>query len=87
MQEYLEAFYSLSSKRSAGFSSENPISTTDIVAYLQLYPTDNIDLFTYLISEMDSEYLQVRYSDKPSPQARVETEIIETNETMTGNKF
>jgi hypothetical protein len=62
----LFAFDYLSSKRTVGFSCENPISMMDISAYLQVYPTDNIDLFMYLINEMDKEYLLVRSKKQPS---------------------
>ena len=65
----------MSSRRSIGFYSENPITTADIVAYLQLYPTSNTDLFVYLIGEMDNEYLSVRYdkSDKPPKIDKTQT--------------
>jgi len=71
--EYFEAFYYLSSKRTVGFSAENPISVSDIVAYLQLYPTDNLDLFMCLLQEMDDEYLKVRSKSTPTVNTPVET--------------
>ncbi len=83
LKEYFKAFYFLSGKRSVGFSSENPISTQDIVAYLELYPTENRELFTFLISEMDTEYLDTRSKTRPS----VKGETKQSSETMTGNEF
>ena len=59
--EYLNAFYMLSTRRTIGFSSENPISMADIIAYLQVYPTDDVDLFMHLISQMDIEYITTKY--------------------------
>ncbi len=71
----------MSSKRSVGFSAENPISTADIVAYLQLYPTTNVDLFVYLIGEMDNEYLNVKYGDKPQTKTTQGAQVTQTNVT------
>lgn len=34
----------------------------DILAYLQIYPTDNVDLFMHLMTQMDAEYLNTKYS-------------------------
>ena len=79
--EYIEAFYSLSSKRSVGFSAENPISTSDIVAYLQLYPTDNVNLFVYLIEQMDIEYLNTKYGDKPKTKTPPGAQVTTTDVT------
>lgn len=66
--EYVEAFYHLSARRTIGFSSENPISMSDIAAYLSLNPTDDPARFVYMIGEMDSEYLTVKYSNKGSSE-------------------
>lgn len=85
MKEYFKAFYLLSSKRSIGFSTENPISTQDIVAYLELYPTEDTDLFVFLLSEMDSEYLDVRYKTRSKVKGNTEPE--QPSELMTRNQF
>ena len=61
--EYINAFYSLSSKRTIGFSSENPISMVDVSAYLQMYPTEDIDRFMHLIGQMDAEYMTTKYGN------------------------
>ncbi len=85
LKEYFKAFYLLSSKRSMGFSAENPISTQDIAAYLELYPTEDTDLFVFLLSEMDSEYLDVRYKTRSKVKGNTEPE--QSSELMTRNKF
>lgn len=76
--EYFEAFWRLSSRRSVGFASENPISTQDILAYIQLYPTDDVDLFMHLIGEMDAEYLTRRYGDKSNKEVKNDGRIQQT---------
>lgn len=83
--EYLEAFYFLSSRRTVGFSSENPISMSDISSYLEMYPTDNRHLFVFLVGEMDSEYLQKRYGKKEGKKKSSEDDDDLT--LMSGNKF
>ncbi len=62
--EYVEAFYHLSARRTIGYSSENPISVSDIDAFLNRHPTDDLVLFEYLMIEMDNAYLVLR-SKKP----------------------
>lgn len=56
MQEYIIAFDILSSRRSIGFSL-NPISMSDILAYIQIYSTNDIDSFVKFIIIMDSTFL------------------------------
>ena len=87
MIEYLEAFFYLSQRRTVGFSAENPISTADIAAYLQLFPTDNVHLFTYLIGEMDSEYLEKRYAKAKTKVDKTKGKPAVQNEEMKGNNF
>lgn len=61
--EYINAFYMLSTRRTVGFGSENPISMADIQAYLDMYPTDDVSLFMHLIGQMDIEYITTKYSE------------------------
>lgn len=35
---------------------------TEIVSYLNVYPTDDVDSFVYIVSQMDIEYMTVKYS-------------------------
>ena len=60
MIQYVNAFFRLSDRRTFGFSAPNPISFSDVKSYLDIYPTHDIDLFLYLMTEMDSEYLSVK---------------------------
>ena len=85
MFEYLEAFYFLSNRRTVGFSAENPISTQDIQSYLSLNPTDNTELFMYLIAEMDHEYLSIKYAKVAKSVDKSST--TKSSDTMSGNKF
>lgn len=78
----MEAFYYLSSRRTIGFSAENPISMADIRDYIDMFDIDDAKLFLYLISEMDHEYLVTRYKDRPKVD-----KTSQTGNLMSGNKF
>lgn len=62
MKEYIEAFGILSTQRSVGMGP-NPISLTDILAYLQIYGATCIEDFMFHILQMDSTFL-VKLSEK-----------------------
>ena len=75
-----------------GFSAENPISAADMAAYLQLCPTHNLDLFMYLVGEMDHEYLERKYGKAAekktvSVKSPKVSKDDEPGELMTGNNF
>jgi len=52
MHEYLKGYNVLSSCRSIGFGL-NPISMSDIMAYLALFPTYDIEAFVMVVKELD----------------------------------
>jgi hypothetical protein len=54
----------------------------DIRSYVDMFEIENKHLFLYLISEMDNEYLQTRYKERPKVSAE-----SKSTATMTGNKF
>ena len=55
--EYYRAFKMLSGSRRLGMGV-GPIPLSEIVAYLQIYPTHDVDLFIYLLMTMDDYYLE-----------------------------
>lgn len=55
--EYLYGFTLLSDRRLSSQEGYRPISMTEIASYLSIHPTDDPDLFMYLIMEMDHEFL------------------------------
>jgi hypothetical protein len=57
---YVTAFFKLSDRRTIGFAAPNPISFSDIRAYLDIFPIGDIELFLHLMTEMDAEYLSVK---------------------------
>jgi len=57
LEEYLQAFDTLSRSRSIGFS-RNPISFQDIVTYAQFYDVEDFDSFCLLIQHIDGDYLE-----------------------------
>ena len=59
LEEYYEAFHMLNGSRRLGMGV-GPIPFSELMAYLQVYPTYDIDLFIYLIHTMDNEYLKER---------------------------
>jgi hypothetical protein len=48
---------------------------------METFDIENRKMMTYLIGEMDSEYLSVRYKEKPKVVQ------VENSDTMTGNSF
>lgn len=59
MREYLNAFHTLSSTRQSGFGP-NPITLTEILAYLQLYGTEDKDAFIEYMLKMDASFLSAQ---------------------------
>ena len=57
LSEYYEAFWVISHGRSVGMGIGS-IPVSEILAYLQIFPTDDPALFVYLIYEMDEVYLE-----------------------------
>lgn len=57
LEEYLQAFDTLSASRSIGFS-RNPISFQDIVTYAQIYDVEDFEIFCLLIQRMDGDFLE-----------------------------
>lgn len=57
MWEYIKAFDVLSSRRTAGFSI-NPISMSDIKAYLDIFGCEYPEIFIELLIMMDIEFLR-----------------------------
>lgn len=57
--EYIVAFSILNDRRGTAFGLQ-PIPLSEIVAYLALYPTHDTELFIYLISAMDDEYIKLK---------------------------
>jgi hypothetical protein len=57
MLEFIQAFDVLSSRRTVGMGA-NPISMQDILAYLQIYGSSDVDLFVKYIIAMDIEFMQ-----------------------------
>lgn len=41
----------------------------DMVAYLNLFPQYDIDLFLYLISEMDDEFIRIAHGSRQNVKA------------------
>lgn len=70
----------MSSRRTIGFSAENPISMADIRDYIDVFEIENREMFMYLIAEMDHEYLMTKYKDRPKVDKS-------QNDLMQGNKF
>jgi hypothetical protein len=70
----------LSSRRTIGFSAENPISMADIRDYIDVFEIENREMFMYLIAEMDHEYLMTKYKERPKVDKS-------QNDLMQGNKF
>ena len=67
LEEYLQAFDTLSRSRSIGFS-RNPISFQDIVTYAQFYDVEDFDSFCLLIQYIDRDYLEyLAERDKSQP--------------------
>lgn len=59
MREYLQAFNTLSSTRQYGMGP-NPITLTEILAYLQIWGTDDRVEFIAYILKMDSAFLDAK---------------------------
>lgn len=59
MREYLSAFYILNSTRQYGFGP-NPITLTEMSAYLQLYGASDPESFIEYVLKMDEEFLKVK---------------------------
>lgn len=57
LREYYQAFHMLNGSRRLGMVA-GPIPFSEILAYLQIYPTHDVDLFVYLIFAMDAGYLE-----------------------------
>lgn len=70
----------MSSRRTIGFSAENPISMADIRDYIDVFEIENREMFMYLIAEMDHEYLMTKYKERPKVDKS-------QNDLMQGNKF
>jgi hypothetical protein len=67
---FWDGFFLLTSRRTMGFASPNPISMQDIESYLNIrgYTDQRIrKLFLRIIVEMDNEYLS--YVRKRTPNA------------------
>lgn len=63
---FVSSFYSLSERRSYGFSAPNPISMSDIKSYMDLYPSHDNDLFLHIMTEMDDEYIKIKTEKRQS---------------------
>lgn len=59
MKEYLQAFYVLNGTRQSGMGP-NPITLTEMLAYLQLYGTEDKDAFIEYMLKMDASFLSVK---------------------------
>lgn len=68
MTEYMRAFNVLHATRQSGMGP-NPIQLTEILAYLQIYGTDDVDRFVKYIQYMDNAYLEA-YAKKAEAEAR-----------------
>jgi hypothetical protein len=60
-KEYCDAFMILSSRRTAGFASMNPISLAEMHAYIQLYgmPSYGVQAFVDMMIRLDAKYLEL----------------------------
>jgi len=59
MREYLSAFYTLNNTRQYGFGP-NPITLTEMSAYLQLYGASDPESFIEYLMKMDEAFLRVK---------------------------
>lgn len=60
---YVRAFWTLSSRRQIGMAL-SPISLSDIVSYLTIYPWYDIDKFIDYTVKMDSIFLEHHNNDR-----------------------
>ena len=60
LQEYYIAFNRLNAKRQYGFGAEQPITLSDIEAYLRLFTTHDTELFVDMIIILDITYIKVQ---------------------------
>lgn len=63
MHEYVSAFNLLHKTRSYGMTA-NPISLSEILAYLKLYGSSDTEAFVQYVTEMDASYLAVINEEK-----------------------
>ena len=57
----MNAFNVLSSRRTSGMAGANPISFTEIVAYLTVYHWFDPDLFVRYVIALDNTFLKYQY--------------------------
>lgn len=57
---YVSSYSILSSRRQYGMSSPQPISMSDIVSYLTIYPWHDVDTFVKYIIVLDNTFLEYK---------------------------